>query len=410
MMTYYIQRPSVPSSSEVPIQGSGNDDDGAEGAKNRWVRTVCHWKLKICTYNARSLFSDDRVTLFEDEIANIKFDIIGISETRRKGEGCLTHNKSGHTFYYKGGDTCHRGVGFIVSKNIAGNVTSFKSVSDRLAQLTIRINGEYHLNITQAYLPTSRHDDQEVENVYEDIVNLITNSKAHYNVIIGDFDGNIGLRVPAKYCIGHYGLGARDTGGNSLIYFAESHQLKIMNTFFKKRLHRRWTWISPNGVTRNEIDYIFTDKPQTFTDVSVINSFNTGSDHRMIRGSMTINTRQDRARFIKRPSKANAVALSAKVAECQLLLTNKFEDLNSQLHHTTLTPTVTVSPPRSHRRPLRPRAKTKHKYMISSPWSQSSYGRSEANEEKWNRCATHRIYRDLQSYQKSNVRGHQQLQ
>ena len=60
---------------------------------------------------------------------------------------------------YKGGDTCHRGVGFIVNKNITGNVTSFKSVSDRLAQLTIRINGKYHLNIIQAYLPTSSDDD-----------------------------------------------------------------------------------------------------------------------------------------------------------------------------------------------------------------------------------------------------------
>ena len=103
----------------------------------------------------------------------------------------------------------------------------------------------------------------------------------------------------------------------------------MINTFFNKRTHRRWTLISPNGVTRNEIDYILTDKQQTFTDVSVINSFKTGSDHRMIRGSMAINTRQERARLIKRHSKANAVALSAKVAEFQLLLTNKFEALNS---------------------------------------------------------------------------------
>ena len=220
-------------------------------------------------------------------------------------------------------------VGFIVNKNIAGNDTSFKSVSDRLAQLTIRINGKYHLNIIQAYLPTSSHGDQEVENVYEDIDNLITNSKAHYNVIMGDSNAKVGLGDPVKSCIGPYGLGARNTRGDSLIKFAESHQLKIMNTFFKKRLHRRWTWISPNGVTRNEINYILTDKPQTFMDVSVINSFNTGSDHRMIRGSMTINTRQERARLIKRPSKANAVALSAKVAEFQMLLTNKFEALNS---------------------------------------------------------------------------------
>ena len=34
------------------------------------------------------------------------------------GYVCVVHalNTSGHTFYYKGGDTCHRGVGFIVNK------------------------------------------------------------------------------------------------------------------------------------------------------------------------------------------------------------------------------------------------------------------------------------------------------
>ena len=68
-----------------------------------------------------------------------------------------------------------------------------------------------------------------------------------------------------------------------LVEFAQRHNFKIMNTFFKKRLNRRWTWISPNRETKNEIDYIMTDRPDIFLDVSVINSFNTGSDHRMIR-------------------------------------------------------------------------------------------------------------------------------
>ena len=44
---------------------------------------------------------------------------------------------------------------------------------------------------------------------------------------------------------------------------------------------------------------------------------------------MTINTRLERARLIKRPNKANAVALSAKAAEFQILLTTKCEALNS---------------------------------------------------------------------------------
>ena len=34
-----------------------------------------------------------------------------------------------------------------------------------------------------------------------------------------------------------------------------------MNTQFQKKAGRRWTWRSPDGNTKNEIDYIMTDKP-----------------------------------------------------------------------------------------------------------------------------------------------------
>ena len=63
----------------------------------------------------------------------------------------------------------------------------------------------------------------------------------------------------------------------------------------------------------------------------MINGFNTGSDHCMIRGSITISTRleRERARLIKRPNKADALPLSVEAAAFQLLLTNKFEALNS---------------------------------------------------------------------------------
>ena len=44
-----------------------------------------------------------------------------------------------------------------------------------------------------------------------------------------------------------------------------------MNTHFQKKSGRRWTWRSPDGRTKNEIDYTMTDKPSMVTDVTVIN-------------------------------------------------------------------------------------------------------------------------------------------
>ena len=71
-----------------------------------------------------------------------------------------------------------------------------------------------------------------------------------------------------------------------------------MNTQFQKKAGRRWTWRSPDGNTKNEIDYIMTDKPSMIIDVTVINRVNIGSDHRMEMGSITLNTRAERRNLL----------------------------------------------------------------------------------------------------------------
>lgn len=64
-----------------------------------------------------------------------------------------------------------------------------------------------------------------------------------------------------------------------LVNFLEKKGLFLMNSFFKKQLQRKCTWRSPDAMTKNEIDFIMTDKRRIFRDVSVISRFNTGSDH-----------------------------------------------------------------------------------------------------------------------------------
>lgn len=68
-----------------------------------------------------------------------------------------------------------------------------------------------------------------------------------------------------------------------LLDFLLQHRLYAMNTFFKKAPHRKWTWSSPDGVTKNEIDYIITNKREIVNDVTVLNKLLTGSDNRMVR-------------------------------------------------------------------------------------------------------------------------------
>ena len=107
--------------------------------------------MNICTYNARSLSSDDHMIELKEEISRIKWNIISLSEVRRNVKGSIILNNTGHTVYYSGSDEQRHGVGVMVNKNIAHNVISFRGLLDRVAELTVRINKHYQLKCVCRY-------------------------------------------------------------------------------------------------------------------------------------------------------------------------------------------------------------------------------------------------------------------
>ena len=109
MNTQNSRRPSVPGSRK------------AEGAKNPRAQPIY-----IATYNVRTLKDDERLfeIMHELDETNLKWHVIGLAETRRKGEE-LVQIKGGHLLYTKGGDASSRGVGFLVNKNIKDKISRF---------------------------------------------------------------------------------------------------------------------------------------------------------------------------------------------------------------------------------------------------------------------------------------------
>ena len=84
------------------------------------------------------------------------------------------------------------------------------------------------------------------------------------------------------------------------VEWATSKNFKIMNIHFQKKSGRSWTWRSPDGHTKNEINYVITDKPSMVTDVTVIYRINIGSDHMMVVGSITLNSRPERRKLLNK--------------------------------------------------------------------------------------------------------------
>ncbi|KAK0418219.1 hypothetical protein QR680_013439 [Steinernema hermaphroditum] len=83
--------------------------------------------------------------------------------------------------------------------------------------------------------------------------------------------------------LGNHGYGDRNARGQLLVDLCEDFKLRSVNSFFKGRPGRKWTWISPDRRTRNCIDYVLAPRSIKFRSSTVLGSANAGSDHRILR-------------------------------------------------------------------------------------------------------------------------------
>ena len=90
--------------------------------------------MGIYTYNVRTLAEDHKLDSLVEELKNISWDIVGLSEVRRVEEKLVQLQDSHHLFFYRGREKERSsGVGFLINREIAGNVVKFISISDRVA-------------------------------------------------------------------------------------------------------------------------------------------------------------------------------------------------------------------------------------------------------------------------------------
>lgn len=106
--------------------------------------------------------------------------------------------------------------------------------------------------------------------------------------------------------MGDYSYGERNERGDMLVNYLQEHQLFQMNSFFfEKKPKRKWTWISPDGKTKNEIDFIISNRKDIVHDVTVLNKVSIGSDHRMIRAKLKLSVKKERQKMITKTKPVN---------------------------------------------------------------------------------------------------------
>ena len=81
-----------------------------------------------------------------------------------------------------------------------------------------------------------------------------TNTKKEILFIIEDWNAKVeNQEIPGV--TDKFGLGVQNEAGQRLIEFSQENPLVIANTLFQQHKRKLYTWTSPDGQHRNQIDY-----------------------------------------------------------------------------------------------------------------------------------------------------------
>ena len=123
--------------------------------------------------------------------------------------------------------------------------------------ISVHFQGKpFNITVIQVYAPTTNAEEAEVEWFYEDLQGLLElTPKKDVLFIIGDWNAKVGSQeIPGV--TGKFGLGVQNEAGQKLTEFCQENALVIANTLFQQHKRRLYTWTSPDGQYRNQIDCI----------------------------------------------------------------------------------------------------------------------------------------------------------
>ena len=113
-----------------------------------------------------------------------------------------------------------------------------------------------NIMVIQVYLPTSNAEEAEFEQFYEDLQDLLElTPKKDFLFIIGDWNAKVGSQETPGVT-GKFGLGIQNGAGQWTIEFCQENAVVIANILFQQYKRRLYTWTSPDGQHRNQIDNI----------------------------------------------------------------------------------------------------------------------------------------------------------
>ena len=140
----------------------------------------------------------------------------------------------------------------------------------------------FSITVIQMYALTS--NAEKAEQFYEDLEDLLElTPKKDALFIIGDWNVKVeSQEIPRVNR--QFGLGAQNEAQQRLTEFCKENALVIENTLSQQHKRRLYTWTSPDGQHRNQIDYILCSQRwrSSIQSTKTRPGADCGSDHELL--------------------------------------------------------------------------------------------------------------------------------
>ncbi|KHJ39844.1 endonuclease/exonuclease/phosphatase family protein [Trichuris suis] len=195
-----------------------------------------------------------KLEVVKREMKRVNIDILGVSEVHWIGAG--EFNSGEHCIYHRGHESGRRnGVALIVSRRIRRAIVGCTLKNDRT--LSIRIKGKpFRITVIQVYALTAGRNESEINQFYPNLQRLLVETpRKDATLILGDWNAKVANQNIVGMT-GKFGPGVQNQARARLIEFCQENSLTITNTLFQRPKRRLYTWTSPDGQHRNQINYI----------------------------------------------------------------------------------------------------------------------------------------------------------
>ncbi|CAF3749773.1 unnamed protein product [Rotaria sp. Silwood1] len=241
-------------------------------------------KMKIGTWNVTSLTGKEFELI--EEAKKYQLDILGISSTKRKGQGTLALNNGWQLFYSGVDQSTHAqaGVAILLNPLLADAVLEWKPINERVALIRLQLKATT-LTIIQVYAPNIEADYM----AFLDTVLTAMESvpMKDFILFLGDFNAHVGNDSQTwNGVIGLNGDQDLNNQGRCLLDFCATSGLSIMNTFFQHKNIHKYTWYKTGGsmAQRSLIDFVIVSQNlrRAVTDVRVKRGAELSTDHHLV--------------------------------------------------------------------------------------------------------------------------------